>query len=290
MDRTSPAGLCISEVCFVMLQSRDRHGLVAVPDAPSRLARLMPWSAGARQSKDGVDARAILDSLDSAVVATGMDGVIRAWNAGAERMYGYAAHEVVDQPYDVIVPRARRQLEAQTIDALLAAKASDDYIATRLHKGGAMTDVRVRISPITDATGAVVGVSTAEDELGASDARSMQDAYLRSAFIDAPIAIALVGVNPETEGQFLRVNQALCELTGYSFDDLRQTNIHALVHPSDLSGDAAEMTRLNEGEVHEFQLEQRLLHAERHAIWVMLSASLVRDATGHPIYCIRQMQ
>jgi diguanylate cyclase (GGDEF)-like protein/PAS domain S-box-containing protein len=273
-----------------MLQSRDRHGLVAVSDVPSRLTRLMPWSAGARQIKSGVDARAILESLDGAVIATGLDGVIRAWNAGAERMYGYTANEVVGHPYDLIVPNAGQQLEEQTIDALLAARVSDDYIAKRLRKDGATTEVRVRISPITDAAGAVVGVSTAEDELGASDARSMQDAYLRSAFVDAPIGIALVGVNPETEGRFLRVNRALCELTGYSFDHLRQTNIHALVHPSDLSTDVAEMVRLNEGEVHEFQLEQRLLHAERHAIWVMLSASLVRDAGGAPIYCIRQMQ
>jgi diguanylate cyclase (GGDEF)-like protein/PAS domain S-box-containing protein len=250
----------------------------------------MPWSADARQIKGGVDARAILESLDEAVIATGSDGVIRAWNAGAERLYGYAANEVVGQPYDVIVPSASRQRERQTMNALLAARASDDYIAARLRKDGAEMEARVRISPITDAAGAVVAVSTAEDELGASDARSTQDAYLRGAFTDAPISIALVATNPEANGRFLQVNRALCELTGYSAEDLHGTNVHAIVHPSDLSTDMAAMARLNEGEVQEFQLEQRLLHAERHAIWVTLSASLVRDALGNPLYCIRQLQ
>jgi diguanylate cyclase (GGDEF)-like protein/PAS domain S-box-containing protein len=249
----------------------------------------MPWSADARQIKGGLDARAILESLDGAVIATGLDGVIRAWNTGSERLYGYAASEVVGRPYDVIIPSESRQREAQTMNALAAARLSDDYIAARLRKDGATLEVRVRISPITDTAGAVVGVSTTEDELGASDARSTQDTYLRGAFADAPISIALVATNPEADGRFLQVNRALCELTGYSAEDLHGTNVYAIVHPNDLSSDMAAMARLSEGEVQEFQLE-RLLHAERHAIWVTLSASLVRDAVGSPLYCIRQLQ
>jgi diguanylate cyclase (GGDEF)-like protein/PAS domain S-box-containing protein len=129
-------------------------------------------------------------------------------------------------------------------------------------------------------------------ELDARDVRSTPDveAYLRSAFEDAPIGIALIGINPESEGRFLRVNRALCELTGYSSEKLRMTDIHALLHPNDLSTDVAAMIGLIQGEVDGFQLEQRLLHAERHAVWVTLSASLVRDATGKPLYCIRQLQ
>ena len=123
-------------------------------------------------------------------------------------------------------------------------------------------------------------------------ARSTPDveAYLRSAFEDAPIGIALISIDPEIEGHFLRVNRALCELTGYSSEELQLTGIHALLHPDDLSIDIAAMRRLNQGEVDGFQLEQRLLHAERHAVWVTVNASLVRDATGDPLYCIRQLQ
>jgi diguanylate cyclase (GGDEF)-like protein/PAS domain S-box-containing protein len=126
----------------------------------------------------------------------------------------------------------------------------------------------------------------------ANDARSTPDveAYLRSAFEDAPIGIALISIDPETEGRFLQVNRALCELTGYSSEKLQLTSIHALLHPDDLSTDMAAMRRLNQGELDDFQLEQRLLHAERHAVWVTVNASLVRDAAGNPLYCIRQLQ
>ncbi len=116
------------------------------------------------------------------------------------------------------------------------------------------------------------------------------DTYLRRSFEDAPIGIALIGIDPGSEGRFLKVNRALCALTGYTPERLHQTDISALLHPSDLSNDVAAMRSLTQGEVDGFQLEQRLLHVERHAVWVSLSASLVRDGTGKPLYCIRQMQ
>jgi diguanylate cyclase (GGDEF)-like protein/PAS domain S-box-containing protein len=116
------------------------------------------------------------------------------------------------------------------------------------------------------------------------------DSYLHRTFEDAPVGIALIGVSPDSDGCVLRVNRALCELTGYSPEQLQDTYIAALLHPSDQFNDAAAMTTLERGEVGAFQLEQRLLHAERHAVWVSLSASLVRDAAGDPLYCIRQMK
>jgi diguanylate cyclase (GGDEF)-like protein/PAS domain S-box-containing protein len=273
-----------------MLQSRG--GLVNVPDARGRLTRLMGWSSGARETRDDVDARAILESLEGAVIARGLDGVIKTWNSGAERLYGHSVDEMVGRPYDLIVPGMHRQRERETVDALLAARVSDNYVAQRLCKDGAAVDVSMRISPIADAAGTIVGVSTVEDELSAKDAVSTLDvdAYLRSAFDDAPIGIALVSIDPEHEGRFLRVNRAFSELTGYSSERLKRTDIHALLHPSDQPTDMAAMTRLSQGEVAGFQLEQRLLHAERHAVWVTLSASLVRDAAGNPLYCIRQLQ
>jgi diguanylate cyclase (GGDEF)-like protein/PAS domain S-box-containing protein len=116
------------------------------------------------------------------------------------------------------------------------------------------------------------------------------EAYLRSAFDDAPIGIALVSIETGVEGRFLRVNRALCELTGYAAEQLELKDVRAIVHPEDLEQDLAATRRLVAGELDGFQLEQRLLHADRHAVWVMVNASLVRDSSGKPLYCIRQLQ
>jgi diguanylate cyclase (GGDEF)-like protein/PAS domain S-box-containing protein len=273
-----------------MLQSHN--GLVDAPDVRGRFTRLMAWSYGGRHTKEGLDARAILESLDGAVIARGLDGIISSWNAGAERLYGYSAEEAVGRSYELIVPEVCQDGERDTANALLAANLSDCYETRRLCKDGTATAIWVHASAIVDADGAVIGVSTIEDELSAKNVRSTADpeAYLRSAFEQAPIGIGLLSVAPESEGRFLQVNPALCRLTGYSSEQLQLTDIHALLHPDDLSTDRAAMRRLVCGEVQSFQIEERLLHAERHAVWVTVNASLVRDHAGKALYCIRQLQ
>jgi diguanylate cyclase (GGDEF)-like protein/PAS domain S-box-containing protein len=165
-------------------------------------------------------------------------------------------------------------------------------VMAMLQSRGGLVDAPDARSRLTRLMGWSGGTRQTKDNVDAVDVRSTPDveAYLRSAFEDAPIGIALIGIDPEIEGRFLQVNRALCELTGYSSEKLRMTDIRALLHPNDLSTDVAAMIRLIRGEIDGFQLEQRLLHAERHAVWVTLSASLVRDTTGKPLYCIRQLQ
>lgn len=200
-----------------MLQSRN--GLVDGPDTRGRFTRLMAWSAGGpRRGKAGLDARAILESLDGAVIVRGLDGIISTWNSAAERLYGYAADEAVGRPYDLIVPDVCRDGENDAVRALLAANLSDCYETQRLCKDGTATAIWVQISAIADAAGTILGISTIEDELTAKQVRSTPavETYLRSAFEDAPIGIALISVDPESEGRFLRVNPALCRLTGYT--------------------------------------------------------------------------
>jgi PAS domain-containing protein len=74
--------------------SQSRAG---VSEHQRRLARLK--SSWSHQARHGLDATAILESLDPAVVSRGLDGVINSWNRGAERLYGYSAGEMVGQTF-----------------------------------------------------------------------------------------------------------------------------------------------------------------------------------------------
>jgi diguanylate cyclase (GGDEF)-like protein/PAS domain S-box-containing protein len=116
------------------------------------------------------------------------------------------------------------------------------------------------------------------------------DADLHSAFTDAPIGIALVSVDPDSEGRILQVNRALCELAGLPSESLLRTDVRAILHPDDIDLDRAASTRLAAGQQGDFQFEQRLLRAGGEAVWVLVNAWLVRDPAGQPRYCIRQLQ
>ncbi len=109
------------------------------------------------------------------------------------------------------------------------------------------------------------------------------------AFTHAPIGMALVDA-VQTPARMLLVNRALCELVGASAEELVGAEMASILHPDDAATDLEAMTHLLAGDTEGFQLEQRLRYADGQTVWVMLHGSLVRDADGRPLYCIRQLQ
>jgi PAS domain S-box-containing protein len=99
---------------------------------------------------------------------------------------------------------------------------------------------------------------------------------------NAPVGIALVGL----DGQFLRVNQALCHILGYAAEELVEHTFQDLTHPEDLDVDLGLVDQLIAGETARYQLRKRYLHANGHPIWTDLSVVLVRNARGNPLHFV----
>jgi diguanylate cyclase (GGDEF)-like protein/PAS domain S-box-containing protein len=274
------------------VSTRSQPGTLSAELAGSRTQPLRPsWFGAARR---GRNAAAILESLDSAVVGRDLNGVVTSWNPGAERLYGFSAAEMIGRTYRGLVPSRSWGWEVQALEAVLLAGVSDSYESERVAKDGSTPEVIVQISPIRDAQRAIVGASTIEQAVEtnrhAEHSTAAAESSMRGAFDHAPLGIALVSIDPASSGSIARVNEAFERLTGYSAERLEATRIAELLHPEDVATDLAAMARLGAGELDGFQLEQRIVHAERHAVWVALSASLVRGADGTPLYCIRQLQ
>ena len=102
---------------------------------------------------------AIVDSSDDAVIGKTLDSVIRSWNAGATRVFGYTAAEAIGQPVYLIIPPERHHEEPTIISRLLRGERIDHYETVRLRKDGTRIDVSVSISPIRDASGRIIGAA-----------------------------------------------------------------------------------------------------------------------------------
>lgn len=120
---------------------------------------------------------------------------------------------------------------------------------------------------------------------GAMQALTRSEVLFREAYENAPIGIALVS----REGEWLRVNQSLCEILGYTADEMTRTTFQALTHPEDLESDLLLARRTLAREIRSYQMEKRYLHRNGHAVWVHLSVSLVWDKQ-RPLYFIAQVQ
>jgi len=110
----------------------------------------------------------------------------------------------------------------------------------------------------------------------------------RAAFEGAPIGMVLFTF--ATRPEVVQVNQAMCEITGRSRDQLRASGFRNVVHPDDSIAvtEAIEGLRTREGE--SIQHELRCVHADGHTVWVSASVSLLHAEGGTPAYAIAQVQ
>lgn len=126
----------------------------------------------------------------------------------------------------------------------------------------------------------ITAIKQAEAALRESEER------FRQAFEEAPIGMALL----TPTGNFFRVNQALCDIVGYTKAELTTRSAHEITHPADREIDRAYAQQLLAGEIRTYQVEKRYFHKRGHEVWVLLSTSMLEDCTGNPLYAIVQIQ
>ncbi len=124
------------------------------------------------------------------------------------------------------------------------------------------------------------------DQRVAEIARQEAQELFETAFSHAPIGMALIGL----DGRWLKVNRAVCTITGWPERELLQRTFQDITHPDDLEADLAQVERLLAGAIDDYQIEKRYLTRTGRHIWALLSVSLVRDPRGRPRHFISQIE
>ena len=101
----------------------------------------------------------IVKSTDDAIIAKDLNGVITSWNPGAEKLYGYKAEEVIGKPIGILMPPERPDEEPAILAKLRRGERIDHYETVRVARDGRRIHVSLTVSPIKDASGAVIGAS-----------------------------------------------------------------------------------------------------------------------------------
>jgi len=176
----------------------------------------------ARQQGEATRARlaAIVDSSDDAIISLAMDETILTWNAGAERLFGYAASEMIGRSRALLVPAGPSVELVSIMERAARGEAGEPLETRRMRKDGSVVDVSLVFSPMTDASGRVTSVSTiARDitsrktaETSLRDERDRAQQYLDTAEV---ILLKL-----DVEGRILLVNRYACTVLGWTADEL----------------------------------------------------------------------
>lgn len=102
---------------------------------------------------------AIVQSSDDAIISKDLNSIIKTWNAGAERLFGYRAEEVVGQSVSLLMPADRWTEEPGILARIRNGKPVENYETIRRRKDGSMIEVSLTVSSIRDAKGRVIGAS-----------------------------------------------------------------------------------------------------------------------------------
>jgi PAS domain S-box-containing protein len=149
----------------------------------------------------------------------------------------------------------------------------------------------VSCAPVLDAGGNMERVlhfaTDITERKRAEEALKESEARFQTAFVMAPIGMALVGIN----GHFLSVNQAFCEMLGYSATELNGMTFEQITHPEDLTRNR-EMVRSqlagSPAKVH--HLEKRYIAKDSRMVWASVNSLLIRTTNGQPLHFITHIQ
>jgi two-component system sensor histidine kinase UhpB len=175
---------------------------------------------------------AIVESSEDAIVSKTLEGIITSWNAGAERLFGYSAGEVVGQHISLIIPVDRSGEETVIIDRIKRGERIEHFDTIRVRKDKTQLDISLTISPVRDASGKIVGASKIARDI--TQRKQIERAVRESEERYRTLADAL-----ETQVQFRtqeleRRNSALRDLSGRLMEsqDVERRHIARELHDS----------------------------------------------------------
>ncbi|HRH95050.1 MAG TPA: PAS domain S-box protein [Prosthecobacter sp.] len=256
--------------------------------------------AVARAANEQLEARVrvrlggIVSSAMDAIISVDSSQKIVLFNAAAEAMFRCTEEEMLGQPLDRFIPERFRTVHRQHVEGFGRTGVTSRSMRSLGSLNGVRADgeefpIEASISQTMEAGQKVYTVILRDitERRQAEQALRAREAEFRASFYSA--AVGKAQVDPGT-GRYLRVNDKVCEITGYSEEELLEKTFVDLTHPEDQAGDTAAHKRLMRGDVAGICVEKRYVGKDGRIIWVSVSTSLIRDENGRPLRTLAVIQ
>jgi PAS domain S-box-containing protein len=199
-------------------------------------------------------------------------------------LVGYSEAELLTRTFQDITHSEDLEADLENVRRLLDGEIRSYQMEKRyVHKRGHLVTVLLDVSLVRDGQGQpryfIAQIQDITERKRAEEALRASEEQLRAVFDLASVGIAQA--DPRI-GRWLRVNQKMCEITGYSVGELLQMRIADITHPEDRQSDREAFERVVRGEAPDYRIEKRYIRKDGALAWVNVNMTIIRDAAGQP--------
>jgi len=241
--------------------------------------------------------RALTQNSSDVVTLLTSTGTIRYQSPSIERILGYLPEETIgDDAFGYVHPDDLPRVEMAFAKGLKDPGRRPLVEYRFRHKDGSwvwLESVGTNLLGDPGVGQYVINSRNVTKRKRAERALKESEERFRGTFENAPIGMALVGLpssSPDSDGRYLRVNRALCEMLGYSKEELLSKTSAEVTHPDDRERSRARVERLLEEGGSKYTIEKRYSRSDGRVVWAILNVSLIRDSGGNPSHLISQYQ
>ncbi|MCX4189614.1 bifunctional diguanylate cyclase/phosphodiesterase [Methylophaga sp. OBS3] len=169
--------------------------------------------------------RAIVESSDDAIISKDLNGIVQSWNAGAEKVFGFTAQEMVGEPMIKVFPQDRLHEEPDILSRLARGEKVDHFRTIRKRKDGSLIHVSATISPIYNHLGEVIGASKIAKDITAQVEVERLTREFQSIIETSNDAI----ISQSLKGEILSWNPAAEQLLGFAASEMIGQSIYSII-------------------------------------------------------------
>jgi PAS domain S-box-containing protein len=237
----------------------------------------------------------VLESVDVGIVACDAEGNLTLFNQATKNWHGLPAKPVPVEElskhyglYNADGDQELKESEIPLIKTLNTGAITNDLMKIRPVSGEEVT-VSVNGVQLFDQDGkldgAVVAMHNINHRLTAEKKLRISEQTFRGSFEHAAIGMAILDVS----GNWLSVNKSLCNIVGYTEEEIRKLTFQDITHPDDLDNDLGLLNELVAGDREFYHMEKRYFHKNGSIVFIKLAVSLVRDHKGIPLHFVSQI-
>lgn len=225
----------------------------------------------------------IIDRIKEIILTTDDKGIIQQINARVTDIFGYAPEEILGKTIKMLIP-----MDKITEGMEFYQRRENQLSAKGLNKNGKTFPIKYSIEEVirNKEKKFIFFINDLSDIQETEYKLQTSEDSFRLAFDLSPIGMAL----SSSDARWVKVNAALCQMLGYSEQELLQMDFKQITYVDDLEISLEKVQKMLDGKLKQIQLEKRYYHRDGHIVWALVNIALIRDIDEKPLYFIAQVQ